>query len=301
MTDEKTREKLYSLMGDLPDRNAEITTRLVREEDCGSYVLETLTLDLNGTEPVPTYFTRPKNAVAPYPVVLFSHWHGGMYFLGKNQLITPHEKGNNCSYAEAMAKKGIACLCIDHWCFGERSGRDESETYKTMLWDGKVMWGMMVFDSLRAVDYLVSRTDVDSSRIGALGMSMGSTMSMWVAALDTRIKTCVDICCLTDFDEIERSNGINEHGIYYYVPSLRKNFSMADINALIAPRSHLSTVGIYDGLTPIRGVDKIKKLVSEFYKKNGAEGGFTLKKYPCGHAETIEMRTDILAFIDKTL
>ena len=68
-----------------------------------------------------------------------------------------------------------------------------------MLWEGQVMWGMMVYDSLRAIDYLVSRPDVDAARVATLGLSMGSTMAWWVAALDTRIKVCVDICCLTDF------------------------------------------------------------------------------------------------------
>ena len=68
-----------------------------------------------------------------------------------------------------------------------------------MLWKGQVLWGMMVYDSIRAIDYLVSRPEVDQKRLGTVGMSMGSTMAWWVAALDVRIKACVDICCLTDF------------------------------------------------------------------------------------------------------
>ena len=56
-----------------------------------------------------------------------------------------------------------------------------------MLWHGQVMWGMMVYDSIRAVDYLVSRDDVDPGRIATMGISMGSTMAWWAAALDTRI------------------------------------------------------------------------------------------------------------------
>ena len=60
----------------------------------------------------------------------------------------------------------------------------------------------MVFDSLRAVDYLCTRPDIDASRIGTLGMSMGSTLAWWLAALDVRIRVCVDICCLTDFEAL---------------------------------------------------------------------------------------------------
>ena len=84
-----------------------------------------------------------------------------------------------------------------------------------MLWRGRVMWGMMVYDSLRALDYLASRRDVDRSRLGTLGLSMGSTMAWWVAALDERVKACVDICCLTDYealmDELKQTEEYREY------------------------------------------------------------------------------------------
>jgi len=214
--------------------------------------------------------------------------------MGKNELLSPAPYGYPVSYAKAMADRGIACLAIDHWCFGERSGRRESETFKSMLWKGQVMWGMMVYDSLRAVDYIVSRPDTDSTRIGTTGISMGSTMSIWVSALDPRIKMCADLCCLTDFDELEHQGNLDAHGIYYYVPSLTKYFSMADICALIAPRPHLSTAGLYDDLTPSTGLQKIEKALAK-------SGGFALKTYPCGHLETREMREDVLAFVKENL
>ena len=64
------------------------------------------------------------------------------------------------------------------------------------------MWGMMVYDSIRALDYLETRPDIDAGRIGTLGLSMGSTMAWWLAALDERVKVCVDLCCLTDFEAL---------------------------------------------------------------------------------------------------
>ena len=145
---DKSKEKLYSLLGDLPDRNLPISSRLVavNEDMSDSYTLENLVLEINGIESVPAYFTRPKNIDPPYPAVLFSHSHGGRYKLGKDELITKDEQldpvpsGYKVSYAEALARLGVACLAIDHWCFGERSGRSESATFKAMLWRGQVMW-----------------------------------------------------------------------------------------------------------------------------------------------------------------
>lgn len=301
MMNEKSREKLYSLMGELPAADLPISARTVAIDENEDFIIESLVLALNGIEEVPAYFTRPKNAKGPLPVMLFSHSHGGLYRMGKSELLTPAHYGYPVCYAKAMAERGIACLAIDHWCFGERFGRTETATFKSMLWRGQVMWGMMVYDSLRAVDYLVSRDDVDSTRIGATGISMGSTMSVWVAALDTRIKTCVDLCCLTDFDEFEREGSLDAHGIYYYVPSLLNHFSMADINALIAPRPHFATAGVYDRLTPVVGLEKIEKVLNKVYADMGAAGGFVMKTYPCGHLETRAMREDVLAFIEATL
>jgi dienelactone hydrolase len=294
MTEGKTREKLLSLLGDLPDTSLPVSGKLISVDEYDGYFLETLELELNGIEPVPAYFTRPKSGLTPYPAMLFSHSHGGFYDMGKNELLRPAVYMYQIPYAAAMAKKGIACLAIDHWCFGERAGRKESVTFKSMLWKGQVMWGMMVYDSLRAMDYLSARPDVNTNRIGAIGMSMGSTMSIWVSALDERIKTCADICCLTDFEELEYEKGLDRHGIFYYVPSLTKYFSMADINALISPRPHLSTAGIYDDLTPVKGLERIKKALDPL-------GGFELLTYPCGHLETRAMREDVLAFVERTL
>jgi len=92
--------------------------------------------------------------------------------------------------------------------------------FKAMLWQGRVLWGMMVYDSLRALDWLAQRPDVDTSRIGTVGMSMGSTMAWYLGALDERIKVTVDICCLTDFDTLLAKKGLGGHGVYYYVPGL---------------------------------------------------------------------------------
>ena len=301
MTTEKSREKLYSLLGDLPDTNMPITFCKFSEEENDSFITEYLVLSLNGIEDVPAYFTKPKNVKTPFPVMLFCHSHGGRYHMGKKELLSPAEYGYKTPYAKAMAEMGIGCLAIDHWCFGERFGRSESTTFKSMLWKGQVMWGMMVFDSLRAVEYLMSRTDVDKERIGTVGISMGSTMSIWVSALDTRIKMCVDLCCLTDFEELENDRALDAHGIYYYVPSLQKHFTMADINALIAPRPHFSTAGIYDELTPVRGLKKIEKILTKVYSDMGVNSGFTLKTYSCGHLETRKMREDVLEFIKENL
>ena len=56
---------------------------------------------------------------------------------------------------------------------------------------------MMVRDDLLALDYLAARPEVDPRRIAATGMSMGSTRSWWLAALDDRVAAAACVACLT--------------------------------------------------------------------------------------------------------
>jgi dienelactone hydrolase len=296
------RQELYALLGDLPDRSRQITCKLVAEETRENYVLEKLLLDLNGVEPVPAYFVRPLERSGPIPCVLFNHAHGGDYVLGKDEMLNGRpEYLQEPHYAEVLTGMGYSALCIDHWAFGERRGRTESEIFKEMLWNGQVMWGMMVYDSLRAMDYIAARPDVDPDRIATLGLSMGSTMAWWLSALDTRVKVCVDICCLTDYQAAIETRGLDEHGIYYYVPSLLKHFTTAQINALIAPRPHLGLAGNFDSLTPPAGLDRIDSELKKVYAEEGHPEAWTLKRYNTGHFETADMRAAIVRWLERWL
>jgi len=291
------REELYALLGDLPDRNRPISDQVVKVEDREGYTLETLVLDLSGIEPVPAYFARPKGKVAHAPAVLYNHAHGGQWEIGKREFIEGRDALQAPPYAKVFTDLGYCALCIDAWNFGERRGRSESELFKEMLWQGQVLWGMMVYDSLRALDYLVSRPEVDPNRLATLGLSMGSTMAWWLAALDERIKVCVDICCLTDFEELIKARGLDGHGIYYYVPRLLEYFDTSQINALIAPRAHLALAGNYDRLTPPAGLDKIDVALGEVYAEHGVPAKWRMLRYETGHYETAHGRAAVIDFL----
>ena len=59
---------------------------------------------------------------------------------------------------------------------------------------------------------------------------MGATKAWWLAALDERVRLCIDLCCLNDYEELIKARNLRGHGIYYYVPALLKHFQTADIN-----------------------------------------------------------------------
>ena len=182
---ERRRKELWELLGTLPWQHRPGPPRLVKSERHEGYTLERLVLDLNGEEPVPALLLIPDKRQTPAPGLLYIHWHAGMYELGKEQLLKGVEA--QPAYAPVCAEKGLVTLAIDSWCFGERQREangqtGEQDAFKLMLWKGQVLFGMMMFDEFRALDYLASRAEVDPGRLGAFGMSMGATKAWWLAA-----------------------------------------------------------------------------------------------------------------------
>ncbi len=296
-----TREQLYALLGRLPDRQRPIRGTLRSQETRDGYLLETWDLDLNGIETVPAYLAKPLALAGRAPAILFNHSHGGGYKIGKLEFVDGRSYLQPVPYARELTDRGYVALAIDHWVFGERSHTTEADTFKAMLWQGQVLWGMMVYDSLRALDFLASRPEVDASRIGTLGISMGSTMAWYLAALDERVRVTVDICCLTDFHTLLAKKALSLHGVYYFVPDLLRQFTTAQINALIAPRAHLALAGLRDPLTPVEGLDLIERELTRVYAAAGHPERWTLRRYDVGHMETAEGRVAILEFLKTFL
>ena len=301
---ERRRKKLWSLLGDLPWQHPPAPPTLLKTEKHEGYTLERLVLDLNGFEPVPALLLIPDKRQSPAPGLLYMHWHAGMYGLGKEQLL----KGVDVqpAYAPVCVEKGLVTLAIDSWCFGERKHQGdgkarEEDAFKLMLWNGQVLFGMMLFDEFRALEYLASRPEVDPQRLGVVGMSMGATKAWWLAALDPRVHLCLDICCLTDYEELIRTQALSEHGVYYYVPSLLKNFQTADINELIVPRPRLSVNGRHDPLTPALGIEKIRSHLLPLYRQYGKEADCRIELFDSAHVELPEMRKLILEWMDRFL
>jgi hypothetical protein len=301
---EKRRKELWSLLGDLPWKHRPGPAKLLKTEQGDGYTLQRLELDLNGIEPVPALLLIPDRRETRAPGLLYIHWHGGQYDLGKEQLL----KGGNVqpAYAPVCAEKGLVTLAIDSWCFGERKREEngktgEEDAFKLMLWRGRVLYGMMMFDEFRALDYLSGRPEVDAKRLGAFGMSMGATKAWWLAALEPRVRLCMDVCCLTDYAELIKAQGLKGHGIYYYVPSLLKHFETHQINELIVPRPHLSVNGRKDLLTPPAGVERIRDYLLPLYGKYGREEDCRIELFECAHEELPAMRELILEWMDRHL
>src|SRR5690606_1577780 len=104
-----------------------------------------------------------------------------------------------------------------------------------------------------------------------------------------------------DFDTLVEERGVERHGIYYYVPGLLEHFGTAQINALIAPRPHMSLAGRYDKLTPVRGLERVAAELRDVYHQAGVPEAWRLEIHDLGHYGTAAMRRSVLEFLHAWL
>ena len=308
---QEIRQQLWSLLGKLPPRLKSPKEEIVQREDRGDYLLEKFQFDNGAGATVPGYLLLPKNTKEKSPAVLYCHWHGGQYDVGKEELFRTNalpEAGG-----PALVKRGYVVAAIDAYGFGERNGKGpggpketgsagELTASKFNLWLGRTLWGMMVRDDLMALDYLCARPEVDAARMGVTGISMGATRTWWLMALDDRPKTGVAVACLTRYQDIIQTYALKAHGIYYFVPGLLNHFDTEAVVALAAPRPTLFMTGGEDAGSPVEGIRKIEAAVKPVYQAYKKPEAFQSIIYPgLGHVYTSEMWRNTLDWLDKSL
>jgi len=305
------RSNLIKILGDLPPRPASTPVRVLSKENKGTYWLEKFEFDNGAGAIVPGYLLLPNDGKAKHPAIYYCHWHGGNYDLGKEEIFQPHHTPE--IPADALVKRGYAVIAIDAYCFGERSGKgpggkdeiggaEELSQSKYELWMGRSLFTMMVRDDLMALEYLLSRPEINAKNVAATGISMGATRTWWLMALDERIKTGVAVGCLTRYQDLIDGQKLKYHGIYYYVPGILKYFDTEAIISLIAPRPMLFMTGDSDPGSPVNGIKKIEKTVQSVYNLYDTGPQFQNRIYPnTGHEYTADMWTRMLNWMDERL
>jgi len=93
----RVRAQLGELLGKLPPRPKRPEVETLSQEDRGDYVVEKFRFDNRAGSTVPGYLLRPKNLAGKAPAILYCHWHGGEYEIGKEELFqarhTPEPPG----------------------------------------------------------------------------------------------------------------------------------------------------------------------------------------------------------------
>lgn len=305
----EVKAKVVASLGDLPPRPSPSKAHLVSVEIRPTFRLERLRLDNGVDGTFSAMIVIPDKLKAPAPTILWLH--SSSYY--HTQLLTPNMNGGEEPLAETFAKRGWVVFAPDAAWYGERAGQGPSgpgeltvnqqlSQMKYNLWFGRTLWGMFVRDDQVALDYLVTRPEVDKTKIGATGISMGSTRSWWLAAVDDRIAAVVGVACLTRYQNLIRHGQLRQHGIYYFVNGLLKHFDTEAVVSLIAPRPMLFLTGELDAGSPADGIIEIEKRAGGVYRTIGAADHFKSIRYAdVGHTYTPTMRREMLAWFDRWL
>ncbi len=294
----RRREALWALLGPRPWPAGPPSGQLQQVETWSGARLAHWLLQLNQEQAVPALLLQPANQ-PPRGVVLYCHAHGNRFDCGKSELLHGRPALQSPPYGQVLTARGWAAMAIDHWGFGERQQPSERALVKRLLWQGQTLWGWRLHDTLAALVWLRGQPGLAQLPVVTLGLSMGSTMAVWAAALQPDIAGCIDLCCLADYDSLLADDGFDKHGEYFFVPGLLAQFSAAEVSALIAPRPHLSLAGTLDPLTPPAGLAGIDAQMRAAYAALGDAGAWVQQLETGGHAESPTMRSAVLDFLDQ--
>ncbi len=186
-----------------------------------------------------TYQSRPgiyvtgnlyvPNGRGPFPGVINMHGHWQQGRLAARV----QERGH------ILAMNGYVCLSVDAWGSGERSSKHGEFEYHganlgaSLMNLGETLMGAQIVDNMRGVDVLCSLKTVNSKKLGATGASGGGNQTMWLAAMDERIKAAMPVVSVGTFEAyVGRLNCICE-----LLPDGLTFTEESGVLALMAPRA----------------------------------------------------------------
>lgn len=275
------RKKLRELVGELPAKRVPLRVRSLWKQEHKLGTIEKVAFAAEPGADVLAYVCLPKDAAPPYDFFVCMQGHStGMHVsISRNRenefrRIKPDDGDRD--FGLGCMRRGVAALCIEQRSFGLRREQVQKQTWDhgcvdaTMhsLMLGRTLIGERVFDVDRSIDYLAARGDANMKTIGVMGNSGGGTISLFAAALLSRVKLAMPSCFFCTF----RDSIMNiKHCVDNYVPNILLYAEMADVMGLFAPKPVVLVAGRTDPIFPLPGVKKAFKHLKRIYRAAGAE------------------------------
>ena len=284
----QTREALYRMLWHnrrWPDSPP--CVEITRKVEGSNYTLECLVL-----ESAPNIYSTanlylPRTGARPFPVILYQCGHAN-----KNQFK---------HYGAWFAAKGIAVFIMDNIEMGEIEFTHHGVyAHAWFHWYSRGFSPMAVelLNARRALDYLCTRNDLDSSRIGATGISGGGMATFFLTAIDERIKASAPVSgALSTVGWIKHRLSSAHCDCQYPVNSYGLLYS--EVGALAAPRAQLLCNAESDRGFPMDSFNEMVDKVREIYTLYNAGDSLRTAVVPGGHADTEAIRLPVYSFFMK--
>ncbi len=289
------RAKVTELIGGFPAARVPLRPATLETRSFPGYRREKIVFDSAPGVSVLVYVLLPDKIKTPAPTMICVPGHGR----GVDDIVGIDDKGRDRTdkagyqhdFAIQVAEDGMAAVAIEPMAFGCR--RDPINARRSLtanscqpsaggaLLVGQTMIGWRVWDVMRTIDYIATRSDLDASRVGCMGISGGGTCTLFASALEPRIKVALVSGYLNTFRD---SIGSLSHCIDNYVPGILNWAEMYDVAGLIAPRPLFVESGEKDNIFPIKASIESFDKVREVYGVFSATDRIEHEVFPADHS-----------------
>jgi cephalosporin-C deacetylase-like acetyl esterase len=202
-----------------------------------------------------------------------------------------------------MAEHGYIAFLIDTIEFGEISGIHHG-LYNLDMWNwlslGYSPAGPEVWNAIRALDYLTTRSDVDATRVAVTGISGGGAITWYAAAVDERFKVASPVCSTWSAGSQVKEKGVVENCDCIYFPNTF-GFDLSTVGALIAPRPLKPLSAKLDVMFPPSGYHQVSHDLRPLYGLYGAEDKFSDYEHEAHHQDILPFREEADEWINRWL
>jgi len=291
----KLRVKLTELVGGFPEQRQPLRPSTLETRTFPGYRREKVVFDTRPGVSVIAYILLPDKVKTPAATMICLPGHGR----GVDDIVGIDDKGRDRTnkdgyqhdFAIQVAEAGMAAVAIEPMAFGCR--RDPANAKQGLsrnacqptaggaLLVGQTMVAWRVWDVMRTLDFIATRPELDSSRVGCMGISGGGTITTFATALEPRIRVAMISGYLNTFRD---SVGSISHCIDNYVPGILNWAEMYDVAGLIAPRPVFVESGERDDIFPIKASIESFQKVRGIYEVFGAADHAEQETFPAEHS-----------------
>ncbi|GMV99415.1 MAG: hypothetical protein AMXMBFR84_05540 [Candidatus Hydrogenedentota bacterium] len=293
-------ENVQKVAGPFPGKEKEVPFDPVADPDMdmGSYVRRKMTIAVEAGDRLPVYLLIPKKGTSRRPAMVCLHQTS---VHGKDEVAGLAES-TTLDYGHELAERGYVVIAPDYPNMGEYKVDPYALGYASTTM--KAIW-----NHKRCVDYLVSLSEVDSGRIGAIGHSLGGHNSLFLGLFDERIQCIVTSCGFCSFSKYYGGNltGWSHNG---YMPRIATDFGkdpakmpfdFTEVLASLAPRAVFINAPMRDDNFDWTGVRDCVDAAKPVYALLQAADRLEVRYPDCEHEFPDELRNSAYACIDTAI
>ncbi|MFZ0517361.1 MAG: acetylxylan esterase [Acidobacteriaceae bacterium] len=232
----QVKKELTGLLA-LPQQRTPLHSRIRSTNPRKTVVIEEIQFESEPGMRVPGWFVRPSSASGPRSTVLYLTDDGGDDVVAEPGSMDRLLEAGNAVCAITLRGTGLTTPRFPHGgpeYYGGSVHLDERFAW-TCLVMGRPVIGQRVWDTLRAVDYLASRPDVDASQIRIMGVGSAGLVAIMAALLDRRVRSVLVDRTLANYMSILESASYSIN-LAYFVPRILRSFDLPQIAAAMSPR-----------------------------------------------------------------